>query len=442
MNKRYFGTDGIRGEADKFPIVPGFLYELALAINNSKKGIKKVLIGKDTRESCQMIEKSLTSGFDSLDVDCHSLGIVSTPILSFYTKILRYDYGIMISASHNPFKDNGIKIFNSNGEKLSDDEELRIESHISKDTKKTINFISPKKLKLKLDKYKTLILKETNSLEKFKIVLDCANGSLYKFAPELFDSLGANVIKFACEPNGRNINEKCGALNSQFVSELTVNHKADIGISFDGDADRLIISDEKGEILDGDMILAIIGSYMLDKKVLGENKIVSTQMCNLAFREYMKNIGITLYLSKVGDRYVVEKMKETGAIIGGEQSGHIIFSENGFSGDGLMTAIIIINLAKEKKISISKLCSNTFKKNPQKLINLKTKIDPQIILSHKEIKLLETSCLQDSPKTNILIRKSGTENLLRLMVQAKEKKIMDEIINKFLKLIKKIENDG
>ena len=322
-----------------------------------------------------MIEEALVDTFLILGVDCKSIGVVSTPILAFSTQKYKYDLGIMISASHNEYKDNGIKIFNNYGEKLSDEDELLIEKYLD------VNFNNSKnkgifvKKEIKIDDYENFLfdkLPTKLNLKKTKIFMDCANGSLSYIAPNFFKNLGANIIEYASNPNGTNINKDCGAMYPENLSKLTKMNNADVGLAFDGDADRVLVSDENGRILNGDDILLSIAIYLNFCKLLKGNCVVSTVMSNLGFRDYLKNIGVELYLTSVGDRYVIEKMKEIGASLGGEQSGHIIFSENGFSGDGILTALFLLCIIKQKRCKMSEI-NNQFKKTPQKLINFKLK---------------------------------------------------------------------
>lgn len=292
MRKKLFGTDGIRGEVNKFPIKNEYLQNIAISIIDSLSGkIKNVIIGKDTRDSGDMIEKALASGFNSLNVGCSSIGIVSTPILSFYTKKLNFNLGIMISASHNPHMDNGIKLFNGNGEKITEEVEEKIENHFFNNTTKSLYNEKLDFLKVNLDEYEDFLKMNVPgdlNIRGMKIYLDCANGSLSTIAPSLFRKLGANVQLNGCNPNGFNINNNCGAMFPKILSENTVKTNSDIGFSYDGDADRVIISDEKGKILDGDDILVSISTYLKKKQLLEHDHIVTTNMSNLGFREYLK----------------------------------------------------------------------------------------------------------------------------------------------------------
>ena len=368
-------------------------------------------------------------------------GIVSTPMVSFYTKKFKYDFGIVISASHNPYHDNGIKIFKKNGEKLSDFEELKIERII--DTLEVIPKFNRKikKRKINFEDYKVSLKKRFPKLTdiNLKIVMDCANGAVFKFAPNFFSDYGAKIIPYSIKPNGVNINKECGAMFPERLSKLTQKHKADIGLSFDGDADRVLISDNKGNILDGDILLAAILKF---NNLENRNKIkaiVSTKMSNLSFRDYLKKSRVKFYLSKVGDRYVIDKMKEKKIILGGEPSGHIIFSDNGYCGDGVLSALSIINIVVKSNIHLSKFVEGLFKKNIQKLVNLKLKKEPDIILNHSIMKKLLPELSKKYKNVDFLIRKSGTENLLRIMVQSKNQSDFNIVLKILTENVKKID---
>ncbi len=441
MKKKYFGTDGIRGKVGSFPITEPFFFKLAISLASYKKNIKKIIIGKDTRLSCSLLENALLNGFNSVKIKSDFIGVVSTPILSFYTKFLKYDYGIMISASHNAYHDNGIKIFKKNGEKLSDSEEIKIEKILdSLNIRPTLRKKNIENKVLNFESYKKAILKKfTPNKFRIKIALDCANGSVSQIAPQFFKDIGCQVFKYSSKPNGININKNCGAMYPRKIARLTRQTKSDVGLSFDGDADRVIISDEKGQVLDGDTIIAIIAKYYGLKKKFKIHSIVSTYMCNLGFREFLKKLKITLHLTKVGDRYVVQKMKQTNVNLGGEQSGHIIFSDNGYCGDGILTALFIINVMSMQKVKLSKLTENLFLKSFQQLKNLKTKIDSEKIIKHPEMKKLLKIIKVKYKKVDYLIRKSGTENLLRIMVQSKNRREVSEVLKILVNLVKKLD---
>ena len=441
MKKKFFGTDGIRGIYNEFPITTSFFYSLTKSIKLTYPEIKKVIIGKDTRESGGIIENDIITGFKNVGVDCHSCGVISTPILSFNTKKFEYDLGVMVSASHNPYKDNGIKLFKRNGEKLSDNEEFKIEKNILIEKTKCLKKISNEKILIKnFTDYQEKILKRFSLLSKFdqKVVVDCANGSLSHIAPFIFEKLNFNVFNYGSKPNGQNINKNCGATYPNILSKETLKNKADIGISFDGDADRVIFCDQFGSIVDGDYILAILCLELINSGKLKNNTVVSTKMSNLGFRRFLEKNKIKCLLSDVGDRYVIEMMKKSNCILGGEQSGHIIFSENSFCGDGLFTALLIIQILQKKKCTLATLCKNLFKKTPQKLVNLRLNNEADKVLINSKIKTLLKKNLEKNDR-DILLRKSGTENLLRLMVQVENINDLDVIIHQFVKEIKLID---
>ncbi len=440
MKKKFFGTDGIRGVFNEFPITPTFFYNLTKAIKLTFSNVKKVLIGMDTRESSQSIESDIIFGFKKVKVECNSLGVVSTPILSFNTKKFNYDLGIMISASHNPYMDNGIKIFDKKGEKLCDNDELKIEKNINFTKHNYEKTFKVKKNNVSHMEYENFLFERFSILKSFKkkILFDCANGSLSSIAPNIFRKLNLNFSCYGVKPNGKNINKNCGATFPQEISNRTLKKKADIGVSFDGDADRVIFCDEKGEIVDGDYILAILALFYKNKKKLINDSVVSTKMSNLGMRNFFSKEKIKFYLSDVGDRYVVELMKKNRCILGGEQSGHIIFSDNSFCGDGLFTALTILEIINESNSSLSDLHENLFDKFPQQLVNYRVSIDPNIVIQDRKINAL----LNNYSKINncdVLLRKSGTENLLRLMVQAESRNLVAEVVKEVLIEIQKLD---
>ncbi len=442
MKKKFFGTDGIRGKYGEFPIINSFFLNLATSIKNSHSNVKNIIIGKDTRESCNEIESALITGFCREKIKCDLTGIVSTPILSFITKSLNYDLGIMISASHNPFYDNGIKIFKKNGEKLTDEEEINIENNLNIKDEKSIGSDHTNHSSISIENYENYLIKKFSNLSSYenKILIDCANGSLSRIAPKIFNNLGLNFVKYACEPNGKNINTNCGATYPEKLSSRTLSTDSHIGISFDGDADRVLFCDETGNIIDGDFILAILSNNLMTNNFLENNLVVTTKMSNLGFRHYLDKQKINYILSDVGDRYVIEMMKSHGACIGGEQSGHIIFSENSYCGDGLLTALQILEILNKKKCSLFELSNDLFQKFPQKLINLKVMKEPNEILEDLKIKRYLSNVLEKKD-CDILLRKSGTENLLRLMVQSNSKELTDFIIRDLVKIIKEIDEN-
>ncbi|HOK49617.1 MAG TPA: phosphoglucosamine mutase, partial [Sedimentibacter sp.] len=373
---KLFGTDGVRGIANK-DLSPELAYKLGrIGGYFLTKGIKKpkMVVGTDTRISGDMLEGALSSGLNSAGIDVLYLGILPTPAVAAMIKILDADGGVMITASHNPVEYNGIKFFNRDGFKLTDEMEDSIEEYIL--TNKDIDYmpvsgdlgrkiIIEDPLRMYLDYLKSTIDVDLSGL---KIALDCGNGAVYKAAPRLLHELGAQVYVIHSDPNGININVNCGSTNPEEIQKLVIETGADVGLSFDGDADRLIAADEKGNIVDGDHVLAICGTYLKEKGKLKNNTIVGTVMTNLGLDICLKEYNINLVKTSVGDRYVLEEMLNKGYCLGGEQSGHIIFLDYNTTGDGLLTAIQLLRVLREKKAKLSDL-SSMMKSLPQVLVN-------------------------------------------------------------------------
>ena len=349
VSKKLFGTDGIRGVANKFPMTPEIALRLGKSlaytiINNYQRTNPKIILGKDTRISGYIFEQAISSGLTSMGADVYLVGPLPTPAIAFLTKNMRADAGIVISASHNPYTDNGIKVFDRHGFKLPDKKELMIEDLILNEKKdklsgSEINIGKANRIEDSAERYVLFVKKtfpENLSLDGIKIVLDCANGAAYKVAPLALSELGADLINIGINPDGKNINTNCGSLNPELLIENVLNNNADIGIALDGDADRVIFCDNKGNIVDGDKILAICTQEMLDRGQLKKKEIVSTIMSNMGLEVYLKEKGIKLHRVDVGDRYVVESMRQKGINLGGEQSGHIIFLDHTTTGDGLL----------------------------------------------------------------------------------------------------------
>ncbi|HRD55962.1 MAG TPA: phosphoglucosamine mutase, partial [Parachlamydiaceae bacterium] len=387
---KIFGTDGVRGRANTAPME----VETALALGRAaglmfKSQVQakrpRVVIGKDTRLSCYMYENALISGLCSMGVDTFMLGPIPTPGVAFITKAYRADAGIMISASHNPYYDNGIKFFSSEGFKFSDSWEKEIEKLVEKNNFK--DFLPAddeigKNTKINdADGRYIEFIKATfpkkKSLKNLKIVLDCANGAGYKVAPLVFKELDAEVFIYGTSPNGLNINQACGSLHPELAQKAVIDHQADVGIALDGDADRVIMVDENAQIVDGDTILAICAKDMMQRGKLANQLVISTVMANFGFLKAMKDLGIQVICSAVGDRYVIKSMLENGAILGGEQSGHIIFSEQNPTGDGLVSALQVLRIMVETDSKLSDLAS-ILEKYPQALINVKVSKKPEL----------------------------------------------------------------
>jgi phosphoglucosamine mutase len=395
----------------------------------------RVVIGKDTRLSGYMIEPALTAGFVAMGLDVFLVGPVPTPAISMLTRSLRADIGIMISASHNPYFDNGIKIFDAKGEKLDDEIESEIENLIEADLSKYLANPSElgrvKRLEDARGRYiefvKNSFARDKN-LSGLKIVVDCANGASYSMAPTIFRELGAEVFEIGVEPNGFNINLDCGSTHPQVLQKKVIEFQADIGIALDGDADRLLIVNEKGEIIDGDILIALIAEKLHQEGRLKSDIAVITQMSNLALEEYLGYIGVSTIRTKIGDRYVLEAMRKNKCNFGGEQSGHLVLADYSTTGDGLIASLQILSILIDQQKPLSEI-AKIFKPYPQILQNVKfDKIDNPLhdqriinFIAKKEIEL--------GNQGRILVRKSGTENLIRVMVEGKNHQQIKEIAN-------------
>ena len=440
--KKYFGTDGIRGEVNKASITGEMFFRFGLAagtyFSNQNKQRHKAIIAKDTRLSGYMLEPALVSGLISAGMDVLLLGPLPTNGLAMLTKSMKADLGIMLTASHNPHTDNGLKLFGPDGMKLSDKVEKQIEKLIDDKVEKYL--VKPnslgraKRLEDATENYIEIlknIFPKSFNLSGMKIFLDCANGASYKSAPALLRELGAEVVAIGINPDGFNINKNCGSTHPELIQESVKTHKADIGIAFDGDADRVIMCDEKGEIIDGDQIIAMIAKNWKKKKIL-KGGVVGTLMTNLGLENYFKTNNIKFHRADVGDRYVKEKMNSLKYNLGGEQSGHIILGKLATTGDGLLVALEVLNSLKNNG-KASKVFS-VFKKVPQVLENIKVK--NKNIVEKKSLKAkinqIDKSLKQEG---RLLVRKSGTENLVRIMVESSDKKLIKDTVNEVKKLI-------
>ena len=440
-----FGTDGIRGKVNQWPMTAELIQKVAISaakiyFGKGGSNLNRVIIGKDTRLSGYMLEPALVSGFTSMGMDCLTLGPIPTPGVSRLTRSFRADLGVMISASHNPSEDNGIKLFGPDGLKLSDNMENKISSLV----KKEIKLATPDKLgRVKrlddavgryIEAVKSCIDKNQR-LENLKIVVDCANGAAYKAAPQALFELGADVVPINVNPNGFNINHECGAVYPKSMSEAVVHNGADIGIAFDGDADRLIISDEKGNIINGDQLLAVLAIKLQREGELKNSTIVGTSMTNHAFDLWLKNIGIKLMRTDVGDRYISEAINQFDYSLGGEPSGHILIPYLSKTGDALMNALIILcELVRENKLS-----SNFFKKFipiPQTIHNIRglssNILDDDIL--KQQIHNIKQKVKDEA---RVIIRPSGTEKIIRVMVESSNIGLIKSTISEFEKIFSK-----
>jgi len=425
MKRKLFGTDGIRGVPNKDALSVENILELGKAISYTfSSSANNIVIGKDTRLSCSMIESALAAGITSMGNNVISVGVLPTPAISFITNDLRADAGIVISASHNLYTDNGIKIFDNLGFKLDDAIELKIEElmYSNKLVPKSPESIGIIKdfpdAKLRYLVFAKETFPKNLSLKGLKIVLDCANGAAYNVAQEIFKELGADLISVGIEPNGININANCGALYPENIKDLVIKHKANIGICLDGDADRLILVDEKGNIIDGDYIMAILAIDMKAKNSLNKNTIVTTPMSNFGLYKALEKHDIKIIEAKVGDRYVVSTMKENKYNFGGEQSGHIVFLDHTTTGDGIIAALQVLSLMLQEEKPLSSL-SSIMEKYPQVLKNIKVKEKipfEDLPNFYNKLKKLEQTL---AGKGRVFVRYSGTENLARIMIEAK-----------------------
>lgn len=447
QHRKYFGTDGIRGVASVPPLDPETLVRLGKAIAKiflKSGGKHRILIGKDTRLSGYMIETSLAAGITSMGADVWLVGPLPTPGVAYLTRSMRADAGIMISASHNAYEDNGIKIFASDGFKLPDDLELELENLIEPgvlDGKSAEpgNIGKAARIDDAVGRY-TVYLKSCFprecSLEGFRIGFDCANGAGYVVGPQTCSELGAEVVSRGVSPNGRNINAGFGSLYPEIVRKLVLEQNLDIGISLDGDGDRTILVDEKGGVIDGDMVLAICAIDMKKRGQLNGNKVVATVMSNLGLDKLLAKHGIAVVRANVGDRYVLEEMTKNKTILGGEQSGHTIFSDWATTGDGILTALNVLAIACRTDKSVSELNAE-FVKFPQKLINIDVIQKPPMesiaplkkIIESKEKELKETG--------RVLVRYSGTENKARVMVECEDETLCKQHAQDIAEVISK-----
>ncbi|GCE83660.1 phosphoglucosamine mutase [Komagataeibacter diospyri] len=448
--RKLFGTDGIRGTANRFPMTVEVAQKLGQAAGlRFIQGTHRhsVLLGKDTRLSGYMIECALVSGFLSAGMDVTLVGPMPTPAIAMLTRSLRADLGVMISASHNPYGDNGIKLFGPDGFKLSDETEAGIEAAMGSDL--THMLAAPDQIgrASRLNDAAGRYVENAKSsfprglrLDGLRIVIDCANGAAYRVAPTALWELGAEVVRIGCDPDGININEGCGSTRPEALCAAVLRHRADIGIALDGDADRVLISDEKGRLIDGDQILALISKSWARQGRLSSRYIVATVMSNMGLERYLETQGLELVRTAVGDRYVVEKMRELGANIGGEQSGHMVLSDFATTGDGLIAALQVLAEVVESGRPASAVC-RMFKPYPQLLQNVrfagKSPLqDPQV---HEARKAAEKRL---GERGRLLLRESGTEPLVRVMAEAEDEVLVKEVVEDMCDAINAIQMAG
>ena len=437
MSKRkYFGTDGIRGLVGQFPITPEFVLKLGwaagkvLAANNNNNGKRsKIVIGKDTRISGYMFESVLEAGLTAAGVDSFLVGPMPTPAIAYLTRTFRADAGIVISASHNPFHDNGIKFFSADGTKLPDHIELAIESMLDEEMQTLSSEELGKAYRIEdaaaryIEFCKASVPNDL-TLKGMKLVVDCAHGATYHIAPYVFKELGAEVLTIGVKPDGLNINKQCGATDTTALSQAVLEHQADLGIAFDGDGDRVMLIDHKGQLINGDQIIMMIAQYLKETKRL-TGGVVGTLMTNVAIENKLKALDIGFVRSKVGDRYVMESLKEQGWLLGGESSGHIIHLSHNSTGDGIIAALQVLQMMVQKNITLAQASSECML-YPQTLINVRVDNAQNVLdnpILHSEVNRVNDELIN---KGRVLIRASGTEPLIRVMVESSDAAVAQE----------------
>ena len=442
MTRKLFGTDGIRGRANVEPMTAETALRVAMAAASLfRRGDHRhrVVIGKDTRLSGYLLEPALTAGFVAKGLDVILLGPLPTPAVAMLTRSLRADMGVMISASHNPYQDNGIKLFGPDGGKLSDEFEAQIEARMlanpTDDHAPAEGLGRASRLDDSIGRY-VEYAKATFSgapLDGLRVVVDCANGAAYKVAPLVLWELGAEVIPVAVHPNGRNINDKCGATHPELMQEAVLLHQADCGIALDGDADRLIMADEQGHKIDGDALLALVAASWQRAGKLTSSCVIATVMSNLGLERYLTTLGLTLHRTPVGDRYVVEAMKERGCNLGGEQSGHIVLSDYNTTGDGLIAALQVLAVLQAQKRKASEIC-RPFTPLPQILKNVQAPASVLEIGSVQDAIRRAEQTLNGSGR--VLIRKSGTEPLIRVMAEGDDAGLINRLVDEIVETVR------
>jgi len=448
MTRKYFGTDGIRGRANKHPMTADMALKTAMAtaqvLRHARNGhhMDRAVIGKDTRLSGYMLEQAMSAGFIAMGMDVVLVGPIPTPGIAKLTRSLRADVGVMISASHNPYQDNGIKLFGADGYKLEDEIEHRIEEKIDSDL--SGGLVTPDRLgkASRLDdalgRYIESLKRSVpvrGSLDGLRVVVDCAHGAAYKVAPQVLWEMEVDVIAIGNTPDGRNINDGYGATAPENLQKAVVEHDADIGIALDGDADRLIVVDEKGKKIDGDQIMAAMALSMKEKGSLKGGGVVATVMSNLGLERVLTGKGLSLARTAVGDRYVVQCMRENGFNLGGEQSGHIVLSDHGTTGDGLLAALQILNIIKEQGRPASEVL-DIFKPLPQRLKNVRFEGAPPMQNETVQNAIAKAQG-RFKGEGRVLVRESGTEPLIRVMAEGDNPDMVDEVVNDLCAVIEK-----
>lgn len=440
---KYFGTDGFRGEANvNLNVVHAYKVGRFLGWYYGQEHKAKIVIGKDTRRSSYMFEDALSSGLTASGADVYLLHVTPTPSVSYVVRTEQFDCGIMISASHNPYYDNGLKVINGNGHKLEAEVEEKIETYIDS-PEDTIPFATRDNIGRTVDyaigrhRYIGYLMSlATRSFKNVRVGLDCANGSSYSVAKGVFDALGAKTYAIGMEPDGTNINNNCGSTHIENLQKYVVDNDLDIGFAYDGDADRCLAVDDKGQVIDGDCILYLCGCYLKDKGELNNNTVVTTIMSNLGLYKAFDNVGISYEKTAVGDKYVNANMMQYGHSLGGEQSGHIIFSKYAVTGDGVLTSLMLMEVMLEKKQKLSELRKG-LTIYPQLLKNVRVgdkptaKNDPDVVAATEEV----AKALGDNGR--ILIRESGTEPVIRVMVEAETQELCEKYVDRVVKVLYK-----
>ena len=440
--KALFGTDGIRGEAGRFPLdhltVNKIGFSLGSYLNRVTGRQPVIVVGRDTRESGEWLERALVEGATKAGVECHAAGVITTPGVAFLTGNLRADAGVVISASHNPYHDNGIKIFSASGEKLDDSIERLIEADILAQSAETVATsvlesvtppAEPSELQERYLKFLTDKIGQDLSLAGLTIVVDCANGASSRLAPQLFERLGGHVIPINAEPDGRNINLNCGSLHIESLQQRTPQERADLGVAFDGDADRALFVDANGGFVDGDATLWILARDLKDRGELLHNTVVATVMSNIGLEVAFRHEGINLVRTDVGDKYVLEELLRLGASLGGEQSGHVILPALSLAGDGMITALCLVRALKRSQKSLAEL-THGFQRYPQVLVNVRVAEKrpfsdlPNVMAAVTEVE----KKLADNGR--LLLRYSGTEPLARVMIEGKDQAEIEQLANR------------
>ena len=444
MTRRYFGTDGIRGRANVHPMTPEVAMRVGQAVGlHYKNGHRqRVVIGKDTRLSGYMIENAMVAGFTSVGVDVFLLGPIPTPGVAMLTRSMRADYGVMISASHNPFDDNGIKLFGPDGFKLSDAVEREIEELVDSDLSARLagshDLGRAKRVDGGLDRYieaAKRTLPRAMSFDGLRVVIDCANGAGYKVAPLALEELGAEVFPLGVEPNGFNINLDVGSTSPEALARKVHEVRADLGIALDGDADRVVLVDEKGRMVDGDQLMALVAAYWSDTSRLTGNGIVATIMSNLGLERYLAGRGLSLARTPVGDRYVGEHMRQHGFNVGGEQSGHIILSDFTTTGDGLIAALQVLAVVKSEDKPASEVCRR-FEPVPQIMKNFRYKGGQPLENDHVQ-RVIATAMERLANSGRLVIRPSGTEPVIRVMGEGDNADLVETVVNDIVDVLGK-----